>query len=80
MQITTRQNSNEKIQTSPLVGSHFSIMDKEKSELVDSVNVGVLEYARTVGTRVPVWGPTYLDCIGKNVVCTAGTCRLNMTN
>lgn len=39
---------------SPLVGPHFLIMDKQKSELVESVNVSVLVYARTVRTRVPV--------------------------
>jgi len=44
----------KKILTSRLVGPEFSIMDKQKSELVDSVNVSVLVYARTVGTRVPV--------------------------
>jgi len=55
----------KKIRTSRLVGPDFSIMDKQKSELVDSVYVSVLVYARTVGTRVTVWGPTYLDCTGR---------------
>ena len=54
MQRTTRQNINEKIQTSPLVGPDFSVMDKQKSGLIDSVNVSVLVYSRTVGARVPV--------------------------